>query len=79
MATKPTPEQAAKYILQIMVKKFNVRGGQILMRNSLITPFSTDGWQSSDETAGLQYAVQKGWVTVKENIITLTDDGYAAA
>ena len=79
MATNPTPEQAARYILEIIVKKFKASAGMNLMANNLTTLFSTGEWQSSDQIAGLEYAVQHGWITVRENIIILTDDGYAAA
>jgi hypothetical protein len=76
MATLPSPDDAAKEILTILVRGKNLRPGQVFNPAWLLLPFSKAPWQKADLDAGLQYGVQQGWFTQD---CTLTDAGLAAA
>lgn len=77
MATPPTAEDAAIYILSIF-KQFNVQIDNVLMQGSFMRPFAASPWQASDYNAGIEYAVQQGWVEMTNpTTIKLTAAGYA--
>lgn len=79
MATVPSPEDAARHIVEIFLQH-NCRAGMVLMLNSFIEPFNVAGWRSSHFNVGVKYAQQQGWVELAgDNKIRLTEAGYAIA
>ncbi len=76
MAELPTAEDAAREILRIAAHGHRVRPGEVIMPQWLIVPFNTDPWRTSDLKAGLDYAVDAGWLTTDS---VLTEAGFAAA
>jgi len=71
-----SPEEAARYILQIF-RRHNCRKNETVLMNNLTLPFSQDGWQQSDLEAGLPYGVQQGWFEIGKNdkFVKLTEAG----
>ena len=61
MATLPTKEDAANYILALFVEHFNCRPGQVLRTNNFLTAFSKRPWQASDFNKGMAYAAEHEW------------------
>lgn len=82
MATLPTAEQATKHILWAFVHQQGKRPGEILGRLTLIGAFSMSGWRASDIDAGIQHAVDHGWLEPTDpsnSYWRLTDPGFAEA
>jgi hypothetical protein len=78
MATAPTPEDAARRILAIFSSK-DRRAGEVVRMNVFQGAFPVDGWRSDDFDAGLEYAVESGWVEMASGSLKLTDAGFAEA
>jgi hypothetical protein len=64
MATSPMSADAARYILDVFVRRSNCRPGDVLSIRNFHTPFFESPWQSSDFKGGMEYAAQQGWVDV---------------
>jgi hypothetical protein len=80
MATLPTAEASGRQILKIFVKQHGLRPGEGLGRISLIHAFSKPGWRITDLDAGIEYALQKGWLEpAGDSYWRLTEAGFAAA
>jgi hypothetical protein len=76
MAQLPTPEQAARKILD-QFRFGNIRAGEIIMRGALETTAQKEGLRASDVVAGLNYAVNIGWVDVSNpSFVRLTAAGF---
>ena len=79
MATGPSPEDSARYILSIYIAH-NCRPTHALMPQHFGVPFSAPGWHADDWKPGLEYAVQQGWIEiVSPTSFRLTEAGFAAA
>lgn len=79
MSSLPTPEDAARLILDVFVR-FNTRPGEGLQIGSFIRPFSTGGFRVSDFDDGAKYAEEQGWIEVKSStFVGLTESGFDEA
>jgi hypothetical protein len=77
MATSPTPEESARRILSIFALN-NSRPDDVLMAEQANFAFRQAGGSAAEFQAGLEYAVQNGWLEISENdTIKLTNVGFA--
>jgi hypothetical protein len=77
MATATTPEEAARQVLRVF-QKFNTQPGGAIEGGAFLGPFSSLGWTADDLRAGMEYALQQGWIRhVGPDAITLTKAGFA--
>jgi hypothetical protein len=65
-------------LLHIIVYDKGCRAGGLLMLDDLDTTDIGD-WKMSDYKAACAYGVSQGWLTVENDILTLTTAGLAAA
>jgi hypothetical protein len=79
MAKARTEEDAARYILDIFVRKNSMASGDTLQMASFFKPFTADGWRMVDFNAGLKHAIAKGWVVDQFGSVKLTEAGRSAA
>lgn len=80
MASAPTAEKAARYILHIYVNKFNRRAGDVLSLQNFLSYFSVSPWRVDDFENGIGYAVANEWLDiVDDHSFRLTKEGFAAA
>ncbi|MBF0515996.1 MAG: hypothetical protein HQK97_02600 [Nitrospirae bacterium] len=81
MATVPTPEDAARYILKIFKEKYGCRTGQALKFNNFMNCFNLQPWKEADLAVGMEYAVQQNWVEILPNGVSfkLTNKGFLEA
>jgi hypothetical protein len=76
MATLPTPEESARAILAIFALN-NSRPDDVLMAGQGEFAFRQAGGTAAEFQAGLEYAVQNGWLEIGENnTIKLTNAGF---
>lgn len=77
---RPTPEQAARHIVRLIVGHFHAIPGRILKDESLLRIFAGEGWTLPEYDPGRAYAVEHGWLaTARADSVILTSDGYRAA
>jgi len=62
MTLLPTPEGFAHEILAIFIWHFGLLAGEVLPRKSFLTLWPQRGYRPRDFTAGLQFAVDSGWL-----------------
>jgi hypothetical protein len=81
MAILPTPEQCAGAILAIFVWHFGLLAGDLLQSKSFFTLWQQRGYRSKDFKAGVQFAVERGWLESLPGgkSYRLTKSGLAAA
>lgn len=73
-----TPVEQGRLILDAM-KSYNVRSGEVLMQQHVMQHGIKHRLSNDDLTAGLNYALQQGWITQNHNKnYVLTDAGYVA-
>ena len=78
MAAVPTSEQNARLILEMFVKRFDRKPGQVLRQKNFNGVMHEFGINSSDFSLGLQFAIKRGWIESLEiNVYTMTEDGFA--
>lgn len=71
-----TPELQGRLILDAM-KSYNVRSGEVLMQQHVMQHGIKHGLSNDDLTAGVNYALEQGWITINSNKhYILTDKGY---
>jgi hypothetical protein len=76
MADVPSSQESARAILKIFAAQ-NVRGGEILMAGAVNQAFLRDlKHRAEDYAAGLNYAIEKGWLIDEGNMIRLTETGF---
>jgi hypothetical protein len=76
MANLPTPEESARAILAIFAFH-NSRPDDVLMAGQVNFAFRQAGGRAAEFQAGLEYAVQNGWLEIGENnTIKLTNAGF---
>jgi TPP-dependent 2-oxoacid decarboxylase len=76
MATLPTPEESARAILAIFALQ-NSRPDDVLMAEQGNFAFRQAGGTAAEFQAGLEYAVQNGWLEIgNDNTIKLTNAGF---
>jgi hypothetical protein len=77
MATLPTPEESARAILTI-IAFHNSRPDDVLVAEQINFAFRQAGGSAAEFQAGLEYAVQNGWLEIgKNNTIKLTNAGFS--
>ena len=64
MAIIPKQEEAARFIIDIFVERFNCRPGDVLRAGNFISAFATRPWQTTDFRNGMTYAAEQGWVDI---------------
>jgi hypothetical protein len=62
MADVPSPEEAARTILDIFVSHFKNRAGDVLGSGSFRVVLQEYGLSVKDFETGMGYAVNQGWV-----------------
>lgn len=80
MSSLPTPEDAARRILDIFVK-FNTRPQEGLRAPALMGAFNGDLFRNVDLAQGLEYAAEKGWTEYnsRSGFCRLTESGFEEA
>jgi hypothetical protein len=75
----PTPREAARYIVKLMVEKYSCRAGHTIRLSSLIGPFTLHPWRPEDINLGLPFAAEIGWISndAPHGMIKLTEKGVA--
>ena len=76
MAILPTREENAKKILQIY-SHFGSRPGYVLGVNNFVAVGVRRRWETSDLQQGLEFALERGWITEKNGRFELTESGFA--
>jgi len=79
LSKSPTPEDAARHILRLLVGHFHALPGRVLREASLLQIFASDGWETSAFTPGRSYALEHGWLNAATDTLTLTNAGFSAA
>lgn len=79
MATVPSSEEAAQYILDIFVR-LGCRAGYVLSTRNFLAAFVKLPWHTSDFAPGISYAAEQGWVEVlNKDSFKLTELGFSKA
>ena len=73
MATLPTPEESAGVILAIIAEKRTSAGGHLAIGQVYLS-FLTQGRAGADFIAGMQHAIEQGWVEPPAGIMLQLDD-----
>lgn len=78
MAAIRTAEHCARAILAIFVSHYGLRPGEVLRRKSFATLWPQRGYRPKDFKAGLQYAVESGWLELlpDDKSYRLTRNGF---
>jgi hypothetical protein len=83
MATVPTPKQAARRILWLMVHKYKMRENEIAHLGQFLVSFANGSFRNEDFQDGADYAISQGWVVPANmgtmSALRLTEAGFAAA
>jgi len=69
-----TYEECARRVLEIM-SEANVQMGKNISRNSFVLPYSKSPWGPSEFGMGEREAEARGWITIENNVLTLTEAG----
>ena len=80
-STQPTPELCAGAILAIFVWHFGLLAGDVRRSDSFLTLWQQRGYRPKDFKAGLQFAIERGWLELLPDgkSYRLTKSGFAAA
>jgi hypothetical protein len=76
--SKQTPETIGRRLLQIVVYDKRCRIGGTLTLDDL-TETEIGDWKMPDFRAACSFAASQGWLVVRDDILTLTTAGLAAA
>jgi len=83
MAKDPTAEESARRIIDLFVRHFRLRAGEILSLNDFLGNFENDGFRNLHFTDGMQFAIDSGWVSPNRResatSYTLTHAGFSEA
>jgi len=77
MTTGPTPVEAAKRVLMILVEILHRTPGDAVRLDTVQTQFLSDAWTLVDFQSGLTYAAQHHWIKMHDRETVLTDRGFA--
>lgn len=79
--TLPNAEQCAGAILAIFVWHFGLLAGDVRRNDNFLTLWQQRGYRPKDLEAGLQYAIERGWLEslADGKSYRLTKGGFAAA
>ena len=74
-----TPETIGRRLLEIVVYDKRCRVGRTLTLSDLTETSEVGDWKMPDFKAACTYAASQGWLVVRDNTLTLTTAGLAAA
>lgn len=77
MTTGPTPVEAAKRVLMILVEILHRSPGDAIRLDAVQSEFLSDAWTLIDFQIGLAYATQRRWIEMHDREAVLTDQGFA--
>ncbi len=77
MAAELTATESARIILSIFYSR-SVRSGQVVMAGAVNADFLKLGYGPENYKAGMDYAVEQGWIREEPPVIRLTEVGYDA-
>jgi len=77
MTTGPTPVEAAKRVVMILVEILNRSPGEAVRLDTVQTQFLSDAWTLVDFQTGLTYAAERHWIEMRDREAMLTDKGFA--
>jgi hypothetical protein len=77
MTTGPTPVEAAKRVLMILVGILHRMPGDAVRLDTVQTQFLSDAWTLVDFQTGLTYAAQRRWIEMRDREAVLTKTGFA--
>jgi len=77
--SKQAPETIGRRLLEIVVYRKSCRVGATLTLDELIDTSEVGDWKMPEFKAACAYAVSQGWLVVRDNSLTLTTAGLAAA
>jgi hypothetical protein len=79
MATLPSAQDSARYILSIFVEDFHKRPGEVLRLNSLMMRFQ-GVWRMSELEDGIAEGVRLGWIEqLRDGAVRLLKPGFDEA
>jgi hypothetical protein len=73
MATSQTPEESARVILAIIAEK-QISSGDHLAIGQVYLSFLTQGKMGADFIAGMQHAIEQGWIEPPTGIMVRVGD-----
>jgi len=76
---KRTPETIGRRLLEIVVYRKGCRIGGKLSLDELVDTSEVGDWKMPEFKAACAYAASQGWLVVRDNTLTLTTAGLAAA
>ena len=74
-----TPEAIGRRLLEIVVYDKCCRVGEKLTLDDLVETSEVGDWKMPDFKAACSYAASQGWLIVRDDMLTLTTAGLAAA
>ena len=77
--SKQTPETVGRRLLEIVVFRKGCRIGGKLSLDDLAETSEVGDWKMPDFRMACTYAASQGWLVVRDNTLTLTTAGLAAA
>ncbi len=75
----PSAELVARAILRRIIDKFAGTPGRVLNASVLHALSSPEDASQAEAERALSYAIDRGWLTLEGEMLTLTSAGYAAA
>src|SRR5436190_11112029 len=76
LTTGPTPMEAAKRIVMILVEILHREPGQPARLDTIQAQFLSDAWTLVDFQAGLAFAAEKRWLDLLDREAALTMQGF---
>jgi hypothetical protein len=76
---KQTAETIGRRLLEIVVYDKSCRIGGKLTLDDLVKTSEVGDWKMPDFKAACSYAASQGWLVVRDDMLTLTTAGLAAA
>ncbi len=76
---KQTPQAMGRRLLEIVVYEKCCRVGATLFLDDLAETSEVGDWKMPDFKMACSYAVSQGWLIVRDDTVTLTTAGLAAA
>lgn len=77
--TERASEKIGRRLLEIVVYRKNCRVGATLTLNDLAETSEVGDWKMPQFKAACAYAASQGWLVVRDDTLTLTTAGLAAA
>jgi len=77
MTTGPTPTEASKRVLMILVEMLRREPGQAVRLDIVQAQYLSDAWTLVDFQAGLAHAAEHHWIEMHDREVVLTTQGFA--